>query len=61
MDAVLQELVDVKKQLAEMERRQKKKAVREVLSETVERVEQQCRKMKQQLFEVKTEIRAKAA
>lgn len=61
MDAVLQELVEVKKQLAEMEQRQERKAVREVLSETVGKLEQQCQKMKQQLFEIKTEVKTKAA
>lgn len=61
MDAVLQELLEVKKQLAEMEQRQERKAVREVLSETVGKLEQQCQKLKQQLFEIKTEVKTKAA
>lgn len=61
MDAVLEELVNVRKQLAEMERKQERKTVREALSGAVEKLEQQCQKMKQQLFEVKTEIKAKAA
>ncbi len=61
MDAVIQELADVRKQLVEMEKRQERKAVRQVISETVEKLELQCRKMKQQLFEVRTEVRAKAA
>lgn len=61
MDAVIQELVDVKKQLAEIEKRQERKTAKEVISGMVEKLETQCQKMKQQLFEVKMETRAKAA
>lgn len=61
MDAVLEELVHVRKQMADMENRQESKVIRTALSGAVETLEQQCRKMKQQLFEVKTEIKIKAA
>ena len=61
MDTVIQELADVRKQLMEMERGQERKAVRQVISETVDKLELQCQKVKQQLFEVKTEVKAKAA
>lgn len=61
MDTVIQELADVRKQLMEMERRQERRAVRQVISETVDKLELQCQKVKQQLFEVKTEVKAKAA
>lgn len=61
MDAVIQELVNVRKQLAEMEGRQERKTVKAALTGAVEKLEQQCQKMKQQIFEVKEEIRAKAA
>lgn len=60
MDAVLKELVNVRKHLAEMERRQERKTVREALSGTVKKLEQQCQKIKQQIFEVRTEIKTKA-
>lgn len=61
MDAVLQGLADVRKQLAEMEKRKERKAVVKVISETVDKLEAQCQKMIQQLFEVKTEVKDKAA
>ena len=61
MDTVIQELADVRKQLMEMERRQERRAVRQVISETVDKLELQCQKVKQQLLEVKTEVKAKAA
>lgn len=61
MDAVLEELVNVRKQFAEMKSRQERKTVREALSGMVEKLEQQCQKLKQQIFEVKTEVRARAA
>lgn len=54
MDAVLEELVNVRKQFAEMKSRQERKTVREALSGMVEKLEQQ-------IFEVKTEVRARAA
>lgn len=60
MDAVLQELTDVRKQLAEMEKRQERKAVVKVISETVDKLEAQYQKMKQQLFEVRAEVKDKA-
>ena len=61
MDAVLEELVNVRKQFAEMKSRQERKTVREALSGMVEKLEQQYQKLKQQIFEVKTEVRARAA
>lgn len=60
MDAVLEELVNVRKQLSEIESRQEKKTVKGMLSGAVEKLDQQCRHMKQQIFEVKAEVRAKA-
>lgn len=61
IEEVIQELVNIRKQLAEMESRQEKKNVQAVLSGVVENLEQQCQKLKQQLIEVKTEIKVKAA
>lgn len=61
MDAVLEELVNVRKQLVEMDSRKERKTVKEALSDAVEMLEQQCQKIKQQIFEVKTEVRTKAA
>ena len=61
LDAVTGELVNIKNQLAEMERRRERKPLREMISEAVEKLELKCGALKQQLTEVKTGIREKAA
>lgn len=44
-----------------MERKKQHKSLKEVLTKTIDNLEQQCQKIKQQLFEVKTEFKEKAA
>ncbi|WP_276949369.1 DUF6674 family protein [Acetatifactor muris] len=61
INAVLEELVSVRKQLAEIENRQERKTIKATLTSAVQKLEQQCRKMKQQIFIVKEEVRGKAA
>lgn len=61
MDAVIEELAGMRKQLAEMESKKQHKSLKEVLTKTIDNLEQQCQKIKQQLFEVKTEFKEKAA
>lgn len=61
VDAVLHELGNVRKQLEEMESRQERKTLKQTLLDSVEKLGQQCQKMKQQIFDVKEEVRAKAA
>lgn len=61
MDAVLEELINVRKQFAELKGVQERKTVRETLSGMADKLEQQYRKLKHQILEVKTEVRAKAA
>lgn len=61
MDAVIEELTDTRKQLAEMERKIQQKSLKGVLTKTIDNLEKQCQKIKQELFEVKTEFKEKAA
>ena len=61
MDAVLEELVNVRKQFAELRGVQERKTVWETLSGMADKLEQQYLKLKHQILEVKTEVRAKAA
>ena len=60
MDSVLQELVTVKDQLRKMEEREAEKGLQQSLKRAVNKLEQDCKAMKEKLFEVKTEIKAKA-
>ncbi len=60
MDSVLQELVTVKDQLHKMEEREAEKGLKQSLKRAVNKLEQDCKAMKEKLFEVKTEIKAKA-
>ena len=60
MDTVLQELVTVKDQLHKMEEREAEKGLKQSLKRAVGKLEQDCKAMKEKLFEVKAEIKAKA-
>ena len=60
MDSVLQELVTVKDQLHKMEEREAEKGLKQSLKRAVNKLEQDCKAMKEKLSEVKAEIRAKA-
>ena len=60
MDSVLEELGTVKKQLHKMEEREAEKGLKQTLKRAVSKLEQDCKAMKEKLFEVKTEIKAKA-
>ena len=60
MDSVLEELVTVKDQLHKMEEREAEKGLKQSLKRAVNKLEQDCKAMKEKLFEVKTEIKAKA-
>ena len=60
MDSVLEELVTVKDQLHKMEEREAEKGLKQSLKRAVNKLEQDCRAMKEKLFEVKAEIKAKA-
>ncbi|KAI4446600.1 hypothetical protein C823_001118 [Eubacterium plexicaudatum ASF492] len=60
MDSVLEELVTVKDQLHKMEEREAEKGLKQSLKRAVGKLEQDCKVMKEKLFEVKAEIKAKA-
>ncbi len=60
MDSVLDELVTVKNQLHKMEEREAEKGLKQSLKRAVNKLEQDCKAMKEKLFEVKAEIKAKA-
>ena len=60
MDSILEELVTVKNQLRKMEEREAEKGLKQSLKRAVNKLEEDCQAMKEKLFEVKTEIKAKA-
>jgi len=60
MDSVLEEIVTVKDQLHKMEEREAEKGLKQSLKRAVNKLEQDCKAMKEKLFEVKAEIKAKA-
>lgn len=60
MDSVLEELVTVKDQLHKMEEREAEKGLKQSLKRAVNKLEEDCKAMKEKLFEVKAEIKAKA-
>ena len=60
MVSVLEELGTVKDQLRKMEEREAEKGLQQSLKRAVNKLEEDCQAMKEKLFEVKTEIKAKA-
>lgn len=60
LESVTEELVTVKDQLRKMEEREAEKGLKQSLKRAVNKLEQDCKAMKEKLFEVKTEIKAKA-
>lgn len=60
MDSVLEEFVTVKDQLHKMEEREAEKGLKQFLKRAVSKLEQDCKAMKEKLFEVKAEIKTKA-
>ena len=60
MDSVLEELVTVKDQLHKMEEREAEKGLKQSLKRAINKLEQDCKAMKEKLSEVKAEIKAKA-
>ncbi len=61
LEQVTEELVSVRKQLEKMEQEKADKTLKATVRKAVESLEQQCQKMKGQLFEIKTEVKAKAS
>lgn len=60
MDSVLQELVTVKDQFRKIEEQEAEKGLKQSLKRAINKLDQDCKAMKEKLFEVKTEIKAKA-
>lgn len=58
---VTEELQSVRRQLEKMEQEKADKILKATVRKAVDSIEQQCDKMKEQLFEIKTEVRTKAA
>lgn len=58
---VTEELQNVRKQLEKMEQEKADKTLKATIRKAVDSLEQQCDKMKEQLFEIKTEVKMKAA
>ena len=61
LEQVTEELNGVHKQLEKMELGKADKTLKATVRQAVESLEQQCQKMKEQLFEIKTEVKAKAS
>lgn len=60
MDSILEGLGTVKDQLRKMEEREAEKGLKQSLKRAVNKLEQDCKAMRENLFEVKTEIKAQA-
>lgn len=58
---VTEELQSVRKQLEKMEQEKADKTLQAIVRKAVDSLEQQCHKMKEQLFEIKTEVKSKAS
>ncbi len=61
LELVTQELEGVRKQLEKMEQEKAEKTLKAAVRKAVDSLERQCSKMKEQLFEIKTEIKIKAS
>lgn len=60
LDSVTEELINVKKQLNELQKNQIKVSLKETLSQAVGKAEQSCHLMKQKLYEIKGDVKSKA-
>lgn len=58
---VTEELQSVRKQLEKMEQEKADKTLKATVRKAVDSLEQQCHTMKEQLFEIKTEVKSKAS
>lgn len=61
LESVTEELVNVRRQLEKMEQEKADKTLKATIRKAVDNLEQQCHKMKEQLFEIKVEVKAKAS
>lgn len=61
LESVTAELANVHRQLEKMEQEKADKTLKATIRKAVDSLEQQCHKMKEQLFEIKAEVKAKAS
>ncbi len=61
LEQVTEELVNVRMQLENMEKEKADRTFKATIQKAVNSLEQQCQKMKEQLFEIKAEVKAKAS
>lgn len=61
LDLVTEELSSVRSSFEKLEQEKKDRTLKAVIKKSVESLEQQCNKMKEQLFDVKAEVKGKAA
>lgn len=61
LESVTEELVNVCRQLEKMEQEKADKTLKATIRKAVDSLEQQCHRMKEQLLEIKAEVKAKAS
>lgn len=61
LEQVTEELVNVRMQLEKMEKEKADRTFKATIQKAVNSLEQQCQKMKEQIFEIKAEVKAKAS
>ncbi len=61
LEQVTEELGNVRMQLEKMEKEKADRTFKATIQKAVNSLEQQCQKMKEQLFEIKAEVKAKAS
>lgn len=61
LESVTEELVNVRRQLEKMEQENADKTLKATIRKAVDSLEQQCHRMKEQLLEIKAEVKAKAS
>ena len=57
LELVTEELVNVRKQLEKMEQEKRGKTLKATICKTVDNLERQCHRMKEQLLEIKADVK----
>lgn len=61
LESVTEELANVRRQLEKLEQEKADKTLKATIRKAVDSLERQCHRMKEQLFEIKKEVRGKAS